>query len=246
MTRRHAAVAIALGLLLLLVARRRPAAIDQPAPVADASRPAVVETAGAAVRALQPVPAPARPAPPAVAPTIGWLRVDAVRADGTPEPDAVVRVARCNDADRVRGGHDWEWQAEPGPCTVVGWRKDGLLETARQFATVEVTPGTEAVVTFTFPIERTGGIGIAYEWTDLGPQVLEVHPASPAEEAGLEPGDIVVEVDGVETAGLTGDEYIALMTGPEGTDVTFVVAFEGDTGMIEEVIEATRALLKEY
>jgi C-terminal processing protease CtpA/Prc len=123
---------------------------------------------------------------------------------------------------------------------VIGWRADGRVATARQVAEVEIVAGEETVVSFTFPTEPVTGVGVDVDLTDLGAEVREVFPGSPAEAAGLEPGDVVVAVDGVDVAEMTEAEYLEAIDGPEGTPVSFRVAHEGDTGEVEQVVDAMR------
>jgi carboxyl-terminal processing protease len=62
-----------------------------------------------------------------------------------------------------------------------------------------------------------------------GPQatVLEVFPGSPAERAGLQPGDTIVGVDGRPVGDLRVDEVVKLVRGPEGTAVVLRVQRAG-------------------
>lgn len=71
----------------------------------------------------------------------------------------------------------------------------------------------------------------------LGGFVVIVTPmdGSPAQEAGLRPGDMVIQVDGEDMAGKTMDEVIALIMGPAGTDVTLTI-FRPET---QETLEFT-------
>ncbi len=66
-----------------------------------------------------------------------------------------------------------------------------------------------------------GGIGARMR----GPEatIVEVFPNSPAERAGLGPGDTIVAVDGRPTTDMKLDEIIDLVRGPEGTPVTLGV-----------------------
>lgn len=67
-------------------------------------------------------------------------------------------------------------------------------------------------------IERkTVGIGIMVQQEEEGLRVINVFPETPAEEVGLQVGDLVVEADGKKlTAGTS-------LVGEEGTEVSFVV-----------------------
>ena len=83
------------------------------------------------------------------------------------------------------------------------------------------------------------GIG-AYVDTD-GDYLTIVSPieGSPAEEAGLLPGDKVIAIDGEDMTGMTPEEARLKVLGPEGTTVTITVAREGEPEPLKFVI--TRA-----
>jgi carboxyl-terminal processing protease len=50
---------------------------------------------------------------------------------------------------------------------------------------------------------------------------------SPAEKAGLKPGDIVVKIDGEDMTGKTGEYALNKVLGPHGTEVTLTIQREG-------------------
>lgn len=72
--------------------------------------------------------------------------------------------------------------------------------------------------------------GIGAEVMKEGEYVRIVSPiaGSPAEEAGLMPNDLIVEVDGESVADLNINEAVALIRGPQGTEVDLLV-LRGDT-----------------
>jgi carboxyl-terminal processing protease len=72
------------------------------------------------------------------------------------------------------------------------------------------------------------GIG-AYVDTD-GEYLTIVSPieGSPAEQAGLLPGDRVVAIDGEDMTGVTPEEARLKVLGPDGTTVTLTIAREGE------------------
>jgi carboxyl-terminal processing protease len=84
-----------------------------------------------------------------------------------------------------------------------------------------------------------GGIGARMR----GPQatVLEVFRGSPAERAGLRPGDTIVGVDGRNVGDLRLDEVINLVRGPEGTPVTLDVQRAASENV--DKLEVVRALV---
>jgi carboxyl-terminal processing protease len=84
-----------------------------------------------------------------------------------------------------------------------------------------------------------GGIGARMR----GPQatVLEVFRGSPAERAGLRPGDTIVGVDGRNVGDLRLDEVINLVRGPEGTPV--VLDIQRAASELVDQLEVVRALV---
>jgi len=94
--------------------------------------------------------------------------------------------------------------------------------------------------------ETTGtyqGIG-AYvnEGPEGGVLIVRVFEGGPAEEAGIQDGDIVVAADGEDLTLLTLDESILLIRGPAGTPVTLTIYREGEEELLE--ITVTRASLE--
>ncbi len=64
------------------------------------------------------------------------------------------------------------------------------------------------------------GIGAEVNMTDGHLTIVSPLPDSPALEAGMLPGDVVLEIEGESTYGMTIEECIELLVGEEGTDVT--------------------------
>jgi len=66
---------------------------------------------------------------------------------------------------------------------------------------------------------RFTGIGIHIEMLPEGVEVLAVISGSPAEEVGLNPGDVIIRADGQSLAGLSSEEAVSLLRGLEGSTV---------------------------
>jgi hypothetical protein len=127
------------------------------------------------------------------------------------------------------------------PCSMTGMVEDGFL--MRRSAPAEVDPES-GDVTLTFPDERTGGIGIRIATDEQGILIEDVMPGGPAEDLGLEPGDVVVAVEGKDAKEISLDEFVETMTGPEGSDVEFVIRAARDTGDDAlETVKVTRRFL---
>ncbi len=73
------------------------------------------------------------------------------------------------------------------------------------------------------------GIGVLIDQANGAFVVQKVIAASPAEKAGIEPGDQIVAVDGKQVAGLTFEELASLIRGAIGTKVTVTVIHPGST-----------------
>jgi carboxyl-terminal processing protease len=71
--------------------------------------------------------------------------------------------------------------------------------------------------------EEIEGIGIDVEKRKNRFVIISPIEGSPAAKAGIEPGDIIRRVDGVEISTLEFDEAVARMQGPGGSEVTLVV-----------------------
>ena len=67
------------------------------------------------------------------------------------------------------------------------------------------------------------GIGVSVTSKDSQPRVVEVYDGTPAQKAGLKPGDLLVSIEGQQVAGMSLDELTGLVRGPAGTDVHMVV-----------------------
>jgi carboxyl-terminal processing protease len=83
------------------------------------------------------------------------------------------------------------------------------------------------------------GIG-AYVASENG-QVVVIAPVagSPADEAGIRAGDVILEVDGKSTADMSLTEVVLSVQGPKGTTVTLSILHQGETEPV--LIEIVRA-----
>ena len=65
------------------------------------------------------------------------------------------------------------------------------------------------------------------------PKISRVIAGTPAEDADLRPDDLIYQVDGEETYGLSLTEAVALIKGPEGTKVTLTIIRKGEADNLE-------------
>ncbi len=75
------------------------------------------------------------------------------------------------------------------------------------------------------------GIGAEVQMRGGVPVIVAPLPDSPAERAGIRPGDVIHAVDGQLTAGLTIDQVVNLVRGTPGTSVTLTVVHPGDSSL---------------
>lgn len=82
----------------------------------------------------------------------------------------------------------------------------------------------EALARFNEAISgRFSGIGLTVSQVKRGLQVESVFTGSPAAQAGIEAGDLIVSVDGDSIAGVSSEISTEKIKGPEGTEVTIGV-----------------------
>lgn len=74
------------------------------------------------------------------------------------------------------------------------------------------------------------GIGVTVQATDdnSGLMVIAVQPGGPAEEAGVQVGDVIIQVDGESAQDRTVAEISAMIKGEEGTVVSITVLRSGE------------------
>lgn len=77
------------------------------------------------------------------------------------------------------------------------------------------------------------GIGVMFTEVGKNLMVVKVFEASPAEDAGIIEGDIIVEVDGKNVTGASSEEIASLIKGEEGTKVTLGIMRDGEAGILK-------------
>ncbi len=77
------------------------------------------------------------------------------------------------------------------------------------------------------PKPEFAGVGMTLSARDGAVAVEDVFEGGPAREAGLRPGDLLVQVDGTPTAGASLTDVVGQVRGEVGTPVTLVVRRDG-------------------
>lgn len=109
---------------------------------------------------------------------------------------------------------------------------NGMLASLGDDYTRYLEPAAEAAAQESMDGEFQG-IGVVVETVDGNLTVVSPIEGSPAFEAGLQPGDVFREADGVELAGMDVIEAAALIRGPAGTSVNLVIERDGETFTID-------------
>jgi carboxyl-terminal processing protease len=86
---------------------------------------------------------------------------------------------------------------------------------------------------------RFSGVGLSVVPVKRGLRAVQVFEGSPADRAGIVPGDTIVAVDGDSIAGESSSEATSKIKGPEGTEVTLAVR-DGESGELRR-LRLTRA-----
>jgi carboxyl-terminal processing protease len=88
-----------------------------------------------------------------------------------------------------------------------------------------------------------GGIGVELNERDGYPTVIAPIEGTPAWEAGLRSGDVIVQIDGRSTYGLTIEDAADRLHGPDGSQVRVKVSREGEAedhevALVRRIIES--------
>jgi C-terminal peptidase prc len=67
------------------------------------------------------------------------------------------------------------------------------------------------------------GIGISVSARGSEPRIVEVYEDTPAQKAGLQPGDVLIRISGQDVGGMPLEEMTSLVRGPAGSEVELVV-----------------------
>lgn len=112
--------------------------------------------------------------------------------------------------------------------------------------------GDEGHTAFLTPEERErqqtdlsgtfSGIGAQLGIRDQLPVIVAPFDGSPADQAGVKAGDIIIKVDGQDVTTLPLNEIVAMIRGPEGTDVTLSLLRPDENRSLEVTI--TRGEIK--
>lgn len=87
-----------------------------------------------------------------------------------------------------------------------------------------------------------GGLGIEVGMEDGFVRVIAPIDGTPAQEAGIQPGDMIVEIDGTPVKGMSLEEAVKEMRGEPGTTINLTIGRDGESSPIE--VEIERAVIE--
>jgi carboxyl-terminal processing protease len=161
--------------------------------------------------------------------------LDAVMRDYVQQPDEDALVAAA-----ARGIHRLRQQGaseqvltERGVTTLI----DALDDPFSDFMDQKELKMMDAQLTGSF-----FGVGISMTQSRNEIRVEKVLEGTPAEAAGIQPGDVVLKVDGTEVSGMELTDVVMMIRGQEGTSVTLAVKRGGVPG--EMLFTMQRAQIK--
>lgn len=127
--------------------------------------------------------------------------------------------------------------SEPDSQTLVRGAIDGLINTLNDPYTVYMSP--EDLKNFRGSLEgEYVGIGVQLQPGETYPKVLNAMENTPASEAGIGSGDMIIRIDGLDISGEPLAKVVEKIRGLEGTKITLTIRREG---MADFDIELTRA-----
>ena len=115
---------------------------------------------------------------------------------------------------------------------------DGIIKVLNDPYTAYLSP-EEYKLTTSDMAGTFEGIGATVNSKDGKITIVAPIEGSPAEKAGIKPGDVILKVNGTTTEGMNLQEAILLIRGPSGTPVRLLVLHEAQTEPVEiEIIRA--------
>lgn len=76
---------------------------------------------------------------------------------------------------------------------------------------------------------KFSGIGVWLKQKGDDLEIVSVLPDTPAQASGLKRGDVIRDIDGQEVGDISSDDAVALIKGPEGTEVDLEIERDGTT-----------------
>jgi hypothetical protein len=197
--------------------RRTPAAPPTPAPGVPAAEPLLTESA--------------EPELPA------WITIQVLEADGSVPMDAVMVFSPDETLYESAPLGQLVLSADPGLLTLQASATDGETLRLSEAYTLRLESGGRHTIQIRLPraLPAEGAPGFSLLPGDVYALIADVLPGSPAQIAGLQPGDAVLSVDGVPTGSLTAGQLETLLFGPAREPLRLGLIVQHENGEFEEI-----------
>ena len=156
-----------------------------------------------------------------------------------PDPDAAATFSAELDQDALAA---MEQAAATPAASIAEYRQQleyagihGMTDGLGDPYTVFLEPEIQAPIAADLRGEYEG-IGVVVNQPDGRFTVISIFPGSPAAEAGLQPGDVLLAADGTELTDMDSTNALALIRGPVGTKVRLTIA-RGDEAPFDVEVE---------
>lgn len=155
--------------------------------------------------------------------------------------NAEVFVYGCGGHATTDSSGAFYMEVTPERCELSAMRSDGAFTVRSAPVPVDPRAGADITLDLSLPAFRAAGVGTQIQGEDGGIRLLKVYPGTPAEQAGLVSGDLVVALNGDDVSGLSANDFVDQALGPEGSQVTYTVLRDGapvDVVMTRKVMDA--------
>ena len=120
---------------------------------------------------------------------------------------------------------------------------EGMLASLGDPHTSYMDPEEYVQATTQLTGEEYEGIGAWVDITGAYLTIISPMPNSPAEKAGIRPGDKVIAIDGEDMTGLDGELVLQRILGPAGTQVTLTMEREGAESPLDFTITRAKIIV---
>lgn len=127
--------------------------------------------------------------------------------------------------------------SSPDSDTLVRGAIEGLLDSLKDPYTEYLPPAELEDFSGSLDGDYVG-VGLHLQPGERYPKVLDAIERSPASEAGIKPGDLVIKVDGVDISQESLGKVVQKIRGPEGTKVHLTIRREGAADLELELARA--------
>lgn len=165
------------------------------------------------------------------------LTLQILEADGSIPEDTIIVFSPDGTIYEAAPLGQLVLSTDPGTLTLQASANNGTDLRLSKPHTLRLEPGERHTLLLRLlpPQQRSHSPGFALIPGDIFALITEIVPESPAQLAGLQPGDAVMAVDGVPTASLNTPELEALLFRPDNEPLRLSLILQHDNGTFEEV-----------